>query len=388
MGGAQSTGSVTTAADGLVARLAELTAALRERGARVGVGELLTAVRCVDTVDPASREDVRLALRTVLCSRRAELERFDEAFEAVFGGRRLPRPGDMPPSEPGSLEHAALAPAAVGDSRTAREPDPAQPPPETAPAAWTDAELLLDKDFARYTDAEMVLAHELMERLARRHPMRLSRRTRPSRRRGRTPDLRATVQASLRTGCEPIQRRWRAPTQRPRQLVLVCDVSGSMAPYSRMLLQYMQASVAARRRVEAFAFGTRLTRITHELDGRDPDRALARATAAVCDMSGGTRIGEALSTLNRVHGRRLGRGSVVVILSDGWDRGDPEQLREEMARLRRAAFKLVWLNPLAAHPDYEPLTRGMQAAVPRTDRVLAGNSIESLRDLAEILEEM
>jgi uncharacterized protein with von Willebrand factor type A (vWA) domain len=227
-----------------------------------------------------------------------------------------------------------------------------------------------------------------MARLARRHPMRVSRRTRRSRRRGHIPDLRGTVQASLRTAGEPIHRRWRAPTQRPRQLVLVCDVSGSMAPYSRMLLQYMQASVAARRRVEAFAFGTRLTRITHELHGRDPDRALERATAAVSDMSGGTRIGEALSTLNRVHGRRLGRGAVVVILSDGWDRGDPEQLRAEMARLRRAAFQLVWLNPLAAHPDYEPLTRGMQAAVPHTDRLLAGNSIASLQELAEILEAM
>jgi hypothetical protein len=377
--------SVTTAADELVARLAGLTAALRERGARVGVGELLTAVRSVEAVDPASREDVRLALRAVLCSRRADLERFDEAFVEVFGAGWAPRPGDAPLSELGSIERAALPHAAFGDPRTAREPDPDA---DAVPAAWSEVELLLQKDFARYTEAEMALAQELMERLARRHPMRLSRRTRPSRRRGHTPDLRATVQASLRTAGEPVHRRWRAPTRRPRQLVLVCDVSGSMAPYSRMLLQYMQASVAARRRVEAFAFGTRLTRITHELDGRDPDRALERATAAVSDMSGGTRIGEALSTLNRVHGRRLGRGSVVVILSDGWDRGDPEQLREEMARLRRAAFKLVWLNPLAAHPDYEPLTRGMQAAVPHTDRLLAGNSIASLRELAEILEEM
>jgi uncharacterized protein len=378
-------GSVTIAADELVARLAELTAALRERGARVGVGELLTAVRSVDAVDPASREDVRLALRAVLCSRRSDLERFDEAFVEVFGAGWAPRPGDTPLSELGSIERAALPHAAVGDPETARE---AEPGADAVPAAWSEVELLLDKDFARYTEAEMVLAHELMQRLARRHPMRLSRRTRPSRRRGHAPDLRATVQASLRTAGEPVHRRWRAPTQRPRQLVLVCDVSGSMAPYSRMLLQYMQASVAARRRVEAFAFGTRLTRITHELNGRDPDRALERATAAVSDMSGGTRIGDALSTLNRVHGRRLGRGSAVVILSDGWDRGDPEQLREEMARLRRAAFNLVWLNPLAAHPDYEPLTRGMQAAVPHTDRLLAGNSIASLRELAEILEEM
>ena len=377
--------SMQVVADALVTRLSDLAAALRERGARLGLRELLTAVRCLDVVDPSSRDDVRMALRAVLCSRRSDLERFDEAFLEVFGADWVPRPGEMPLSELGSIEKAALPRAAFGDPQTAREPTPGSEP---VPAAWSSVELLLEKDFARYTEAEMALAHELMARLARRHPMRLSRRTRQSHRRGHTPDLRGTVQASLRTAGEPIHRRWRAPTQRPRQLVLVCDVSGSMAPYSRMLLQYMQASVAARRRVEAFAFGTRLTRITHELNGRDPDLAIERATAAVSDMSGGTRIGDALSTLNRVHGRRLGRGSVVVMLSDGWDRGDPEQLREEMARLRRAAFKLVWLNPLAAHPDYEPLTRGMQAAVPHTDRLLAGNSIGSLQELAEILESM
>ena len=133
------------------------------------------------------------------------------------------------------------------------------------------------------------------------------------------------VRASLRTAGEPIDRHWRAPSRRPRPMVLVFDVSGSMTPYARMLLQYLHASVAARRRVEAFAFGTRLTRITHELGGRDHDRALERAAEAVTDFSGGTRIGTALATLNRDHGRRVGRGAVVVILSDGWDRGDPEQ---------------------------------------------------------------
>ncbi|HZE05717.1 MAG TPA: VWA domain-containing protein, partial [Solirubrobacteraceae bacterium] len=167
-----------------------------------------------------------------------------------------------------------------------------------------------------------------------------------------------------------------------------CDVSGSMAPYARMLLQYMHACVVARRRVEAFAFGTRLTRITQELAGRDHDHALDRAAAVVTDFSGGTRIGAAIAELNRVHGRRIGRGSVVVVLSDGWDRGEPEQLAVEMARLRRAAYRLVWLNPLAAHPDYQPLARGMQAAVPHTDQLLAGNSLASLEQLAEILEEM
>jgi uncharacterized protein len=169
-------------------------------------------------------------------------------------------------------------------------------------------------------------------------------------------------------------------------MVLAVDVSGSMAPYARMLLMYVQAAVAARRRVEAFAFGTRLTRITRELAGRDPDRALARATAHVVDMGGGTRIGDALSQLNREHGRRIGRGAVIVVLSDGWDRGDPSVLGAEMARLRRSAHRLVWLNPLAANPSYEPLTRGMQAALPHTDHLLPGNSIASLEALAELME--
>jgi uncharacterized protein len=168
----------------------------------------------------------------------------------------------------------------------------------------------------------------------------------------------------------------------------VVDVSGSMSQYARMLLQYVHAAVAARRRVEAFAFGTRLTRITNELAGRDHDRALERASVAVVDFAGGTRIGAALAELNRAHGRRLGRGAVVAILSDGWDRGEPAQLEAEMARLRRSAHRLVWLNPLAAHPDYAPLTRGMRAATPHTDELLPGNSLQSLKQLAELLEEI
>jgi uncharacterized protein with von Willebrand factor type A (vWA) domain len=247
-------------------------------------------------------------------------------------------------------------------------------------------ELLLNKDFADYTEAERVLARELLRRLAQRSPMRRSRRTRPSRRRGHAADLRALVRASLRTGGEPVHRRWRQTTQRPRPVVMVCDVSGSMAPYARMLLQYLHACVVARRRVEAFAFGTHLTRITVELGGRDHDLALQRAAEAVTDLASGTRIGAALADLNRAHGRRLGRGAIVVILSDGWDRGDPEQLTAEIERLRRSAHRLVWLNPLAAHAEYEPLTRGMRAAIPYVDDLLAGNSLQSLQQLAEVME--
>ena len=254
------------------------------------------------------------------------------------------------------------------------------------PAAWSDEELLRSKDFAAYTDAERAAARRLLARLAARGPTRVSRRTRPLRRRGEVPDLRATTRAALRQGGELLERRWRAPTRRPRRLVLVLDVSGSMAPYARMLLQYVQASVAARSRVEAFAFGTQLTRLTLELAGRDPDLALQRAAERVTDWSGGTRIGASLATLNREHGRRIGRGAFVVILSDGWDRGDPDELAAELGRLRRTAHRLVWLNPLAADPRYEPLTRGMRAAMPHLDRLLPGNTIRSLEELADLME--
>jgi hypothetical protein len=369
----------------VTARLGSLAAVLREQGSRVGIGELLDAHRALAAVDCASREDSRLALRTVLCSGRADLPRFDAAFTAVFGDGRAPDAGEL--DELGAIERAALPRAGIPSS--APPAKQAAHEPRAVPAAWSDVELLRQKDFAQYTEAEMALARELIVRLARRGPSRISRRTRPvRRRRGHTTDLRRVLRASLRTGGEPVERHWRAPSRRHRPVVLVCDVSGSMAPYARMLLQYLHASVAARRRVEAFAFGTRLTRITNELGGRDHDLALERAAAAVTDFSGGTRIGAALAELNRVHGRRVGRGAVIVILSDGWDRGDADVLDTEMARLRRSAHRLVWLNPLAAHPDFEPLTRGMRAAVPHTDELLAGNSLDSLEQLARILEEM
>jgi uncharacterized protein with von Willebrand factor type A (vWA) domain len=365
--------------------LSRLTAELRREGMRVGVAELLSAHRALASVDAGSREDSRLALRAVLCSSHADMERFERAFTAVFGDAALPgRSQELPAL--GEIERAALPQAAIPS-----ESGPTKamsPEPQAVPAAWSEVELLREKDFARYSEAEMVLARELIARLARFGPTRRSRRTRPSRRRGHQPDLRRTLRASMRTNGEPIDRHWRSPTTRSRPFVLICDVSGSMAPYARMLLQYVHACVVARRRVEAFAFGTRLTRITNELGGRDHDRALERAAAVVTDFGSGTRIGSALAELNRVHGRRLGRGAAVVILSDGWDRGDPEQLAAEMGRLKRSSHRLVWLNPLAANPEYEPLTRGMRAAGPHIDQLLAGNSIASLEQLAALLEEM
>ena len=370
---------------GVSDRLAALAAGLRAQGSRVGVGELLTAHRALAAVDCTSREDARLALRAVLCSERGDLERSTAPSSPCSATGAAPL-GASPLDELGAIERAALPRAGIpGDGA---EPPDDDADPTAVPAAWSDVELLRHKDFASYTDAEMALARELIARLARRGPTRLSRRTRPVAPARAHAGPAAHGARSLRTAGEPVHRRWRAPVAPAAPVVLVCDVSGSMTPYARMLLQYLHASVAARRRVEAFAFGTRLTRITHELGGRDHDRALERAAAAVIDFSGGTRIGAALAELNREHGRRVGRGAVVVILSDGWDRGDPEQLGVEMARLRRSAHRLVWLNPLAAHPDFEPLTRGMRAAIPHTDELLAGNSLASLEQLAVILEEI
>jgi uncharacterized protein len=340
---------------------------------------VLAAHRALDAVDASSRADAYFALRAALCSSRADLVAFSLSFVAVFGDEARADPFD----ELGEIAKAALPRVSVppaGDEAPARDLTP-------VPAAWSEEELLREKDFAAYTEAERAVARRLLARLALRGPQRRSRRTVPTHRRRDEHDLRATIRASLRHGGELLERRYRENGERPRRVVIICDVSGSMAPYSRMLLQYMQACVAARARVEAFAFGTRLTRVTRELRGRDPDRALARVSAAVDDWSGGTRIGAAIGELNRTHGRRIGRGALVVLLSDGWDRGEPEELHDELARLQRTAHRVVWLNPLAADPRYEPLTRGMQAALPHVDHLIPGNSIASLEALAELMEE-
>lgn len=372
-------GPLTSLGDHLSAQVGRLAAQLRAHGARVGMGEVLAAQRALAAVDASDRTEVFYALRAALCSTRAEMNAFAEAFIAVFGaGEERDALDELGEVAKQALPRVGIPPQ--GDEAPGSELTP-------APAAWSEEELLREKDFAEYTDAERAAARRLLHRIALRGPLRRSRRTVPTTRRRETHDLRATIRASLRTGGELLERRYREPAQRPRRLVLICDVSGSMAPYSRMLLQYMQACVAARARVEAFVFGTRLTRVTRELRGRDADRALARAAAAVDDWSGGTRIGEAIAELNRVHGRRIGRGAMVILLSDGWDRGEPEELAEEMARLQRTAYRVIWLNPLAADPRYEPLTRGMKAAMPHVDRLLPGNSIASLETLAELMEQ-
>jgi uncharacterized protein with von Willebrand factor type A (vWA) domain len=367
--------------ENVTAKLSELAAHMRAGGARVGVDELLTAHRALAVVDSASRAETHNALRAAICSKHSDIPVFEASFAAVFGLSAMEEFATQVDLAAAGLVMPKMA--VPGEQQAAQQSINEKP----LPAAWSDVEIVRQKDFAEYTEDERHLAKRLIVRLAHRRPTKQSRRLRPSRKRGAEHDLRRTIRASLRYGGEPLERRWREPSLKRRQLVLVCDVSGSMEAHARMLLQYLHACVEARGRVEAFVFGTRLTRVTRELAGRDHDAALTRATHAANDMSGGTRIGEALSELNREHGRRIGRGAVIVILSDGWDRGDPDQLADEMARLHRCAHRLVWLNPLKAHAGYEPLTRGMQAALPHVDHFLAGNSIASLEELAELLEE-
>jgi uncharacterized protein with von Willebrand factor type A (vWA) domain len=253
---------------------------------------------------------------------------------------------------------------------------------------WSAIERLRELDFASYTDAELQEASRLVERIARATPLRRSRRLRTAAD-GPVFDKRQTLRAAMRTDGYPLARSWRRPRLVSRKLVFVVDVSGSMQPYARAMIMFMQAAVRAGRRVEAFTFGTRLTRVTRELEGRNPDRALAAATRVVRDWAGGTRIGANLRVLNDVWGRRgLTRGAVVVIVSDGWERGDIPAMVGELQRLRRLTHTLVWVNPLAGEPGYEPLAQGMAAALPHIDHFLPGHNLNSLSALAEVLESL
>ena len=216
--------------------------------------------------------------------------------------------------------------------------------------------------------------------------MQRSRRMRRSGRNRGGYDTRATMRQTLRSGGEVVRLMHREPTSRPRRVVLLCDVSGSMEPYARALLRLLHVAVAGQGRVEAFAVGTRLTRLTRQLSSRDPDAALRQAIERVLDWSGGTRLGEGIGAFNDRFGMPgMARGAIVVILSDGLDRGDPTRLAGEMARLHRAAHQTIWVNPLKASAGYEPLARGMAAALPHVDQFVEGHSAASLDALVGVI---
>jgi uncharacterized protein with von Willebrand factor type A (vWA) domain len=352
---------------------------LREAGVEVGPGRLADALRGLDAVDFTRQADVYWTLRQTLVSRRDELELFDRAFAAWFLRDAIDPAGRGAAPQPPQLHRAAQTTAERGHRE---DEDDGEEPQEVGASAY---ELLREKDFAEMTPDEFERARRLIGELARMRPQRTSRRRCPDPR-GDRLDVRRLVRRSLRTGGDPLERPYRARKQVPRKLVVLCDVSGSMDAYTRALLLFLHAVVGTGRGVEAFAFGTRLSRLTPELDTRDPAAALDRATEAVVDWGSGTRIGAALKQFNDEYGRRaLSRGAVVVIVSDGWERQDPELVGREMARLRRASYAVVWVNPLKGNPEYQPLAGGMRAALPFVDRFLPGHNLRSLEELAAVL---
>ena len=349
---------------------------LREVGIEVGPGRLVDAVRALGAVDLTRRDDVYFALRQTLVSRHDELDVFDRAFRAWF--LRTSALASLRPTE---VVRPAAAPDPLG-SGAARDVGGEA---EARELGSSSLELLREKDFGEMTPEEFERVRRLLATIARTRPRRASRRRAPDPR-GDRLDLRRLVRRSLRSGGDPLEQPWRSRKLVPRKLVVLCDVSGSMDAYARALLLYLHAIVGTGRGVEAFAFGTRLTRLTHELATRDPERALARATESAVDWGSGTRIGASLAELNALYGRRgLTRGAVVVIVSDGWERDDPALVAREMARLARAAYAVVWVNPLKGNPEYLPLAGGMRAALPFVDRFLPGHNLHSLEKLGAVL---
>jgi uncharacterized protein with von Willebrand factor type A (vWA) domain len=330
--------------------------ALREAGLDVGSGRIADFCRAVALLQPG---EIYWAGRTTLVARGAEITVYDEVFRRFFGGL-----GEAEQREPVRVRIVA---------ETERERGLASP-----------AELLRERSFARCSREELAALADLMTGIRLTLPSRRTRRLEPSRA-GR-PDLRRTLRRSFRTGGEPLELARRARRPRPRRLVLLLDVSGSMDAYSRALVLFAHAALRGHPRWDAFCFGTRLTRVTRALAGADPDEALRRAAAEVVDWDGGTRIGESLKRFLDAYGHGgLARGAVVVLCSDGLEVGDPELLAEQMARLSRLAHRVVWLNPLREDPAYEPLARGMKAALPHVDLFASGHSLASLEEVAAAL---
>jgi len=363
---------------GVVRHIVTFGRVLREAGLEVGPGRVADALNGLDAVELARQDDVYWTLRQTLVSRREDIEPFDRAFHAWFLGAAV-------------QPELAAKPAPPYGERRKGAPDPGPElgsevdGDETSLGTWSEDELLRTKDFAAMTPEEFARARKLIQTIAVGRPRRRTRRLRPDSK-GHALDVRGLVRASLAAGGDPVERTLRSRADAPRKLVLILDVSGSMEAYARALLLYLHAARGSGRGVETFAFGTRLTRLTPELGARNPETAFEAAAARVQDWSGGTRIGDSLKAYNDEWGRRgLTRGAVVVILSDGCERGDAELVGTQMARLARQAFAVVWVNPLKGHAEYEPLAGGMRAALPHVDRFLAGHDVASLESLGKVL---
>ncbi len=375
---------------------------LRVAGVPVTPERSARFARALTLVAPLTRTELYWTARSVFVSSHAQLPTFDRVFAAVFDLRLEPgeergdpyaprrgasQPSERPPSpgaqavprEPGSAEPGGLglASSAPGDADE-REV-------ETPLAMASDEERLRERSFAALEPDELAQLRRLMSELELSTPRRRSRRGRRARR-GERLDLRRTLRDSLRTGGDPIDLARRRRRTRPRRLVLLCDISGSMEPYARAYLQLLTSAVGGGSPAEAFVFATRLTRLTRALGGRNPEAAIQRAAAVAPDWSSGTRIGQALRTFNDRHGRRgMAHGAVIVILSDGWERGDPALVSREMARLARLAHRIIWVNPRASAPGFYPGAGGMAAALPYCDALVSGHSLKALDEVVEAI---
>ena len=348
-------------------------------------------VSALDHIEIGRKPDFFYAARTLLVHEREDLPLFDEAFELFWRkpgeewnvewqGLSRRRRASRPIIAPTPLEEST---SQTNDSASSQELTVIE-----VTRTYSDRELLRHKNFAELSAEESNAVKQMMDHLLWNVSERRTRRKRPGK--GHWIDLRRTLRRSMRSEGEILRWSYREPRLKPRPLVVVADISGSMERYTRLLLHFIYGMKSALNQpVEAFVFSTRLTRITRPLQIRDLDLALKNVGQLVHDWGGGTRIGESLKSFNFDWGRRvLGRGAVVLIISDGWDRGDVELLRREMARLRRNCHRLIWLNPLLGAPDYEPLTRGIQAALPYIHDFLPVHNLASLEDLAHRLADL
>ena len=346
---------------------------LRQRGLVVPPDTVIAYAKALDAIGLDDREQVYWAGRATLIRRPEDVAAYDAAFIDFWGGQAAVMHKSHTAVVPRTL---AIDEGGEGESDDTTEAD--------GVLRWSAVETLRHKDLAELSDDERVEANRLIDAMRLNGPRRRARRRRPHRR--GDLDLRRTVGLALRAGGEPVRLLHDAPGQRRRRIVLLIDVSGSMSSYARALLRFAHAAVRARDDVEVFTLGTRLTRLTSILGTHDADAALAAATEAVPDYEGGTRLGDTIGEFTERFGvRGMARGAVLVFLSDGWDRGDPEVLAEHMRRLSRVAFRIVWVNPLKASPGYAPLAGGMAAALPFVDEFIEGHAVASLQALAEVV---
>jgi uncharacterized protein len=354
---------------------------LRMAGITVGTGDVLTYFSAMSALDPSDLVDLYWAGRTTLVSKRDDIPVYNEVFRRYFLAQGAPAAALL------TLRASVAAEVDAAMVMPGTEPGP-ENDDEKPVLGWmaSDVDALKHRSFAACTPAELAALRRIMARIRLMPPQRRTRRTKAAAK-GRSPDLRTTIRTAMRMHGEPADLYFRQRKTRLRPLILILDVSGSMADYSRHLLQFAHSAKQATAKVEVFCFGTRLTRITRALNHRRTDSALEQAAAAVVDWDGGTRIGQSLDTFVRRWGRNgLCRGGVVVICSDGLDRGDPGQLAAAMERLSRLCYRLVWLNPHKGDdPHFRPSTVGMMVAAPHIDLLLSGHDLASLEQLARVL---